>query len=309
MTVRWSTLLMDRADLDQLPRLSPADLATHADSVLEQRLPSRALFRRWEQQQWESERVSLDRDTEQWQDLPAVSQAALRRAFFSFFVGEYTGLDGLGAIMLGCPGEEDLVFLGTQVGDEARHTVMMSRIASDLVGLEGGLRQHLPAVWSELPESHHALQRVEDAMVLDVLGSPTDYAKWVRLVAVFHILTEGVLALHGLRNMVRSLRRIGQLPGVETAFIAMMRDEARHVSFGTHALRQAMQEGMSDAVVSALEEAIPHVLHIEDEPGRPNLRTTRALSRELDRRLDLLGLAPEAVEHLQVVAARPYPSH
>lgn len=300
---------MDGAELGQLPRLSSTDLTTHADAVLEQKLPSKALFRRWEQQQWVSEQISLDRDIEQWQDLPANTQAALRRAFFSFFVGEYTGLDGLGSIMLGCPREDDLIFLGTQVGDEARHTVMMSRIATDLVGLEGGLRQNLPAVWSELPESHHALQRVEDSMVMEVMGSPSNYAKWVRLVAVFHILTEGVLALHGLRNMVRSLRRIGELPGVETAFIAMLRDESRHVSFGTHALRQAMKEGMSDAIVGALEEAIPHVLHIEDEPGRPNLRTTRALSHELDRRLKVLGLAPEAVEHLRAVAARPYPSH
>ncbi len=54
----------------------------------------------------------------------------------SFFIGEQKVADELGPIMRACPGEEQRIFLCTQIADEARHVRFFDRFYSEVGVLE-----------------------------------------------------------------------------------------------------------------------------------------------------------------------------
>jgi ribonucleotide reductase beta subunit family protein with ferritin-like domain len=309
MSRRWSTLLMDTADLTRLPDIPIGQVDGHAESIFGQRLGPMALYHRWETQQWEAEAVPLAADREEFDALPALFRSKIRELVNTFVVGEYTGLDLLGPILGGCPDEQGLIYLGTQVADESRHTVLLAKIAVDLLGMEPDLRSMLPLIWAEMTVPHRELSIVEADLVRELADKPSDYGRWIRAVTHFHLITEGVLALNGQRNLIKGLRHRQVLPGLQAGFTAMARDESRHVSYGMHALRQGLREGYHDEVMDVLEHCAPLAVHIEQR-GRTETpharRTARELTRELERRLLQLDLPRTSIDHILTVAARPY---
>src|SRR3712207_3466286 len=111
---------MDQASLARMPDLPTADVVHHADLVIRERLKPHELYQRWEAQQWNAEAVDLDRDRDHFRRLlPADAKAMISESIATFIIGEYTGLDLLGPIMVGAPDERDHLYLGTQVADEA----------------------------------------------------------------------------------------------------------------------------------------------------------------------------------------------
>jgi ribonucleotide reductase beta subunit family protein with ferritin-like domain len=309
MSRRWSTLLMDTAELTRLPDVPLGQVTGHAEGIFAQRLGPMALYRRWDNQQWSAEAVPLAADREAYAALPPLVQLKVRELIYTFVVGEYTGLDLLGPILAGCPDEQSLIYLGTQVADESRHTVLLARIATDLLGLDPDLRTMLPTIWAEMTPAHRRLSQVEAELVAEVADKPSDYGRWLRAVTHFHLITEGVLALHGQRGLIRGLRRRNALPGLQAGFIAMTRDESRHVSYGMHALRQGLRDGHHDAIVDVLEQCAPLAVHIEQRGTTETAharRTARQLTAELDRRLVQLDLPRTSIDHVLAVAARPY---
>lgn len=146
----------------------------------------------------------------------------------------------------------------------------------------GGFGRGSRASGPDLTPGYRALQAVEDAFAADVLTRP-DLDTWLRLVSVFHLLTEGVLAINGQQAMIRTLRRHVRMPAVESGFIAMMRDEARHIAYGTGAARRWVARGYEEHVVEAMELAVPHVVHIDDRPGAANSLARNAIARLVHR--------------------------
>jgi len=310
MSRRWSTLLMDTAELTRLPEVPLGQVTGHAESIFGQRLGPMALYRRWDTQQWSAEAVPLAADREAYEALPPVVRQKVRELIHTFVVGEYTGLDLLGPILSGCPDEQSLIYLGTQVADESRHTVLLARIATELLGMDPDLRTMLPTIWAEMTPAHRRLSEVEAELVTEVADTPSDYGRWLRAVTHFHLVTEGVLALHGQRGLIRGLRRRDALPGLQAGFIAMTRDESRHVSYGMHALRQGLREGHHDAIVDVLERCAPLAVHIEQRGVVETVharRTARLLTAELERRLVQLDLPRTSIAHVLTGASRPFP--
>ncbi|MCX5205040.1 ribonucleotide-diphosphate reductase subunit beta [Streptomyces sp. NBC_00237] len=267
--MRWSTLLFDDSDLDQLSLLGAEDLLRGASDTLERRFDARELYRRWERQQWAASDIDLERDRNHW-DRVLSPRTKERLTYFiqSFLVGEYTGLDLITPILAGCPDEDSLVYLGTQAADESRHTVFVSRLSEELLGMSASTRDQLITSWSRLSPAHRAVHSTENAILRDLYRSPRDYATWLRAVAFFHLITEGVLALHGQRGLVRSLQRIPLLPGTRAGFTAMTRDESRHVSFGLHALRHGVREGFAEPIHEVIETGMPLAAVVGLAPGR-----------------------------------------
>ncbi|MEV8517858.1 hypothetical protein [Dactylosporangium sp. NPDC051484] len=204
---------------------------------------------------------------------------------------------------------QSLIYLGTQVGDESWHTVLLARIAVEVLGMDPDLRRLLPTIWAEMTHAHRQLSVVEAQLVGELAEKPSDYGRWLRAVTHFHLITEGVLALHGQRGLIRGLRRRDALPAVQAGFIAMTRDESRHVSYGMHALRQGLQEGYHDEILDVLEHCAPLAVHIEQRGATETAharRTARELTRELCRRMVQLDLPPTTIEHVLTVAGRPF---
>ncbi|MGR6975110.1 ribonucleotide-diphosphate reductase subunit beta [Streptomyces cynarae] len=303
--MRWTTLLFDEAGLDELCRLGPEALLGGAGDTLERRFDPRELYRRWERQQWLASDIDLEQDRRHWNRLLSPgARTSLSSFVTSFLVGEYTGLDLMSPILAACPDEEYLLYLGTQAADEARHTVFVSRLAEELLGLTGPLRDQLITSWSTLSPANRAVHGLENTVLRELYDAPRDYERWLRAVAFFHLITEGVLALHGQRGMVRALQRIPLLPGMRAGFTAMTRDESRHVSFGLHVLRRGALQGHAEAIHELIETGMPLAAVVGISPGGTPERAAAAAASARDLlatiavRLRQLDLPHDFAEHV-----------
>lgn len=300
---RWSTLLLDDASLAQMPELPVDDVLRHADVVTAQRMKPQALYERWEKQQWSAQAIDLEQDRVDYEKrLPRSARKSLEESIATFIIGEYTGLDLLAPILTGAPEEIDHLYLGTQIADETRHTQLMLRLGEEVLGLDPDPKRMLVQAWNLCTPPHRALSRLETEIIREVQERPADYETWLRTVTLFHLISEGVLALVGQRAIVQSLHEVPLLPGVKAGFTAMCRDESRHVSFGLHALRQGVREGHADAIRDVIEQAAPLALAIEeggDVEDSETGTTMRSLGIDsLRRQLRLIGIDETFADHV-----------
>lgn len=304
---RWSTLLVDSASVSDLGTLPAEHTLRHADAVAGQRLKPHELYQRWEQQQWSAEDVRLEQDRADLARLPRRSRDEFVWNVATFIVGEYTGLDLLAPILTGAGEADDVLFLSTQLADEARHSRVMFRIGAEVVGLDPEPERMLHQAWDLLSDGHRRLALEEAQLVQTVHGDPSDIEAWLRAVTVFHLVTEGVLALVGQRVVVGTLARGGFLAGTRAAFAAMCRDESRHVGYGQHAVRAGLAYGYAEAVYDALEQCVPTAFHLTAERARNQAQRAHILSmadHALRRSLTAVGADPVFVHHLLALAHR-----
>ncbi|MFB9568611.1 ribonucleotide-diphosphate reductase subunit beta [Saccharopolyspora hordei] len=297
---RWTPLLMDEVSLSEMPKLPVSEVMRHAHLVAEQRLKPKELYERWERQQWSAVDIPLEQDRH---NFDTVLKPGLRKivagSIATFIIGEYTGLDMLGPIITGSPDEQYSVFLGTQIADETRHTHLVFRLGEEILGMDADPKKMLVDSWQITAPAHRELSLLEAGLVSDLQQRPLDYARWLRAVTLFHMITEGVLALVGQRVLVQTLRDLDLLDGIKTAFTAMCRDESRHVGFGMHALRTGVQEGHHDDICEVLEKAVPLALRIDEETAGAPSAGLRQMSIDILRRhMKLIGIDEKFQDHL-----------
>lgn len=264
---RWSTLLMDSASLGELPQVPVPDVFRHADLVAAARPTPLELYQRWERQQWSAESLAFTRDHALYVNrrLPGPLRATLRDSIATFIIGEYTGLDMLGPILTGSPDASYSLFLGTQIADETRHSRAVFRMGEEVLGLDPDPATQLAQAWQLVTPAHADLALLEGRVVRELHSRPLDYGRWLQAVTLFHFVTEGVLALVGQRAIVHALRDVPAFGATKSIFLAMCRDESRHIGFGLHALRTGMAEGYADQIYEILEQAVPLVFRLESE--------------------------------------------
>jgi len=304
---RWTTRVRDGAAADWWAGSGPA--LSDVDAAIARRLRPRELVQRWERERWSADALDLGPDRLAWDaGLDGAPRDSLRTLLCMFVIGEYTATDLLAPIMLACPDEEDLLFLGTQVADEALHARFMQRVTEELLGWASDTNLALVSAWEACTPVHRRLSMLEGELVDELTRHPGDHGRWLRAVAVFHLVTEGMLALAGQRTVVSRLRRARLLPGVVAGFAAMARDESRHVSFGLHALRRGIAEGYADEICDVLERAAPLAVTIDalsdatPSRRRQARRTGETLLALVRARLGQLDLAPDLVEHVHGTA-------
>jgi hypothetical protein len=299
---RWSTLLLDNASLSEMGSLPSSSVRDHFNATAAQRPKPRSLYERWERQQWSVSDVALDADGVEWAGPMRTSvRTHIEILVNSFLIGEYTGLDLLGPIMVASPDEDTLEFLGTQIADETRHNRLMMRVAAEVLGQPGEPKDILAAAWTSLSPAHRRLSQLEAQLVHDLQGHGADFDRWLRAVTLFHLITEGVLALRAQRLLISVLRRFSVLPGTKAGFIAMLRDEARHATFGLHAIRAGLAAGHEDAVLDVLDGCLPLIMMIDvpaDDraPSPAEVRTARGIVSELHLRLRQTDASPRVHE-------------
>ncbi|MFJ1717218.1 ribonucleotide-diphosphate reductase subunit beta [Streptomyces sp. NPDC088260] len=307
---RWSTLLLDEAELSELAQVPTEHIIDHAQLTIASRPTYRTLYRSWDKQHWSAEALDLKRDAEHWQRVPRKTKGRLERIVRHFLVGEYTGLDLLAPIAIGAPDEASLIFLGTQNADESRHTRLMDRLASEVLGLSNDdLREALNSAWQQSTPAQLRLNELEARLIRPLSSMHGSHDDWLRAVAVFHVVTEGVLALTAQRRLVASLRSGSFLPGLRAGFVAMTRDESRHVAFGVEAVRRgttgAVPDARIDAVADALRDALGLAVAVElpEAPSAEERAEALAFARELEAealmRLRSIGFRPEVITWIQ----------
>jgi hypothetical protein len=171
----------------------------------------------------------------------------------------------LGPILTGSPDETYSLFLGTQIADETRHSRAVFRLGEEVLGLDPDPGTQLAQAWQLVSPAHADLAMLEGELLRDLSSRPLDYGSWLKAVTLFHFVTEGVLALVGQRALVHALRDVPMFDATKSVFLAMCRDESRHIGFGLHALRTGMREGHADDIYGVLEQAVPLVFRMDSE--------------------------------------------
>jgi ribonucleoside-diphosphate reductase beta chain len=261
----------ESAELKQLGDVPIDDVI----AIMDRSAPDyRALYYRWESQQWEAGAIDFSEDRAQWHALPADLKRSFLWGLSSFYVGEEQVTHTLVPFVDAAPTEEQQVFLSTQLVDEARHTVFFDRFYSEALDEQGtDMKSRLERQAQRLNDGFRTLllemlpaaaQKIRDERTLDAL---------VEGVVLYHIVIEGTLALTGQRFLLNFLREKDLLPGFRAGFTAVARDESRHVGFGVRFLREQVERDAryADVIRSTLEELTPVSLSVIEPPqGDPS---------------------------------------
>ncbi|HKV87387.1 MAG TPA: ribonucleotide-diphosphate reductase subunit beta [Candidatus Dormibacteraeota bacterium] len=316
---------VEDAPLSELVAVSVDDVEAQMDSLLQPAIDSAALYRRWERQQWAVSDLDFTKDTSDWQRLPSAIRNVMQHTMTLFFIGEQAVTDTLAPLLHAADREDERIFLATQIADEARHTVFFQRFFDEVLGVGGGLHSALDAISPRATEGFRKIfeHQLRDAMDL-VRREPQNERAWVEGVVTYHLIIEGYLAVTGQRSLLRTLRRVGLMPGFTAGFTAVARDESRHIGFGVMALRRRVRERQETARLIALKvlELLPPAVHtvvapdrrlpIEDPREVPEaLRVDGDELRQfavasLGKRLRAAGLSAGAVEGISVEANALY---
>jgi acyl-CoA synthetase (AMP-forming)/AMP-acid ligase II len=221
------------------------------------------LYRRWESQQWSVAGVDPGRDMPAWQALSAFLRRQLLASLAELEVGEVTVTRTLAALACHPPGDDDRIFLCTQMADEARHVRFFQAYLEEACGVSPAEQEgrELAAATDYMGVFAPELVRVTAAARDD------DPAAWYRALVYYHLITEGVLAATGLRA-TRSLARRLKLTALSEGLANVIRDESRHVSFGLRAAAGGVDRGYAQIVADAHFAAIGPAAWVMIGPGR-----------------------------------------
>ena len=298
------------ADIEQATLAQLAD--THIDDVLTlldhgddgARLAGyQELYWRWERQQWQTQEIDFTQDkldnerlkVEQTQE----QQDQGHKTFSSFWIGERQVTVDLVPFVLAAPDDAQKIFLTTQVADEARHVMFFDRFFSEVLGSEGD--SLYDRIFNEKPWVYRAydeiffgtLARLADELRRD----PSNFETLVRGVTVYHIIIEGFLALTGQRYTLDYFRRENIYPGFRAGFTAIMRDESRHIGFGTRFLQDAVRADArwGSVILDQLAETFPlsFTLLEDSDPtlsGYTREEVNEWALRSIGKRLKVIGV-------------------
>jgi ribonucleoside-diphosphate reductase beta chain len=281
--------------------------ADHGEANL---LSYRDLYLLWERQQWRVQDLDFSQDRVDWHERISPQERYQRMYGLSgFFVGEQRVARELGPMMRAVPREDMRIFLCTQIADEARHVAFFDRFYSEVGVLESDdLESRLAETSAHLNENFEKLFDEALRGRVDTLArDPEDLETLVEAVTIYHMVTEGMLALTGQHFIISYNEEVGTLPGFVEGFNKVARDEHRHVAFGARFLRDMAQQDprYGEAIQRSLEEVLPMADGVLQPPwyeeGKTDLlfgtsmEDTRAFAmKALERRLKVIGLTAVA---------------
>ena len=258
------TLDIGKASLEELGQINGDQIIVGEIDDKLTNLPSyRELYNRWEKQQWSTQDLDFTRDRQSWADVAEENRPIWISGFVVFFQGEVSVTNTLIPYLAAAPTEEQRIFLTTQLVDEARHATFFDKFFREALMMEG------PDIESILVKIRPLIQPGQRQILMEGLveiaqrlhDEPTNMAYLVEGVTLYHIITEGTLALAGQRNMLNRNKRMGWYPGFQQGFTAVARDESRHVLFGVRFLRDAVQQNpaYADVIRDTITKWFPQI--------------------------------------------------
>ncbi len=298
----------ERTQRDDFQATRDPGLLADADHGAAQLLSYRELFNLWERQQWSVQDLDFTQDRIDWNERISPEERRMRLYGLSgFFLGEQRVAKELGPMMRAVPDEDMRIFLCTQIADEARHVAFFDRFYSEVGILEADtLDQRLEKTGAHVNSDFTELFDVALKNRVDRLAvEPEDLETLVEAITIYHMVTEGMLALTGQHFIISYNEEVGTLPGFVEGFNNVARDEHRHVAFGALFLRDMANR--DDRFRVAIQRTLEEVLPIADgvlvppwyEEGDDlfgvDMNETRAFAaKALERRLKVIGLLPVA---------------
>ena len=248
----------------------------------------RDLYYEWEQERWESEKISLDADAPALATVGKDERAALESVVrIVAAVGDALS-DPLVGVADAVPNEEQQVFVTTQLADLARQSVLFERMRESLFSVRGnGARPALPEGFDNLLNDELA----GDGLTL--LGDLDDRGALTRVVVTAHLVLAGVV-VPSLLGAALSTPALAGLGGIRRGLALCLRDYVRHALFGTRLLSEAMFD-RATVEGHARRAAGPALMVLHDAEAKGHAEALGATpgwsveaERTLERRLALL---------------------
>ena len=259
-------------DIKSLAKHTPDEVLAEVLDVAEVKYSFRDFYHRWEHQQWQATEIDLTTDAQQWPGLPDPVRSTLTEVMSNFYNGEESVTRNLGPILLAAPRVEHEIFLSTQIVDEARHLVFFERYFKEVVHMDGDVEAHLASFKPQYSRWYSTLF-FDERLGLDgradaLRADPSDIGLYAETVALYHLVLEAGLALLGQRFLLDMCRGLDVLPGFYEGFMAVTRDESRHVGGGVRIIRELIENdpAIADRVMKVMYESIPYTVRLISPP-------------------------------------------
>ncbi len=271
------------------------------------------LYALWEQRNWRAHELDFSVDQEQWLAAATDAQRETAWSMSSFYVGEERVAADLAPFVLAAPSGEAEAFLATQLVDEVRHAVFFDRWGAEVMALSADdMRSRLAEAEATMLGAWHFLF---DDSLRDVaqrlLKRPDDLGLFVEGIVIYHMVTEGVLAMTGQRSILDYLGRHSLYPGFQQGFSLVEQDEHRHIAFGVRFLRDVVRERpeMREVILSTLTRLLPEAARVFCPPRRTDATSFMSYDYSseqiygfaytaLKRRMDVIGVEIPPAEEL-----------
>jgi len=271
------------------------------------------LYALWEKRNWRAHELDFSVDREHWLVSPSEAQRHTMWSMASFYVGEERVAADLAPFVLAAPSGEVEVFLSTQLVDESRHAVFFDRWAAEVMAMSADdMRSRLADAEAPMLDAWHFLF---DDSLRDVaqrlLKRPDDLELFVEGIVIYHMVTEGVLAMTGQRSILDYCERHSLYPGFHKGFSLVEQDEHRHIAFGVRFLRDvvAEQPQMREVILRTLTTLLPRAAEVFCPPEAADPAEFMSYdysSRQvygfaytaLKRRMDVIGVEIPPAEEL-----------
>ena len=221
-----------------------------------------ALYRQWEEQQWNPFEVDLIPDRAQWEAMTGEDRGLVLWALSAHMVAEERITTKFSGLVGAYGTEEEATFLTTQQVDEARHMQHYARFQNEVLADPEPIAAHVARSREQLGESFGVI--FDQALVnahRKLAADPADRAAKVAFVTTYHLIIESTLGLTAFEFITRYLEREQLLPGFVDGYSKIHHDEQRHIAYGVWFLRDAVRDdpAMADQVRATLRELLPAV--------------------------------------------------
>ena len=230
-----------------------------------------ALYRSWEQEQWDPFQIDLSADRRQWEDgLGDDDKGLVYWALSSLMVAEERITTKFAGLVMAGDSEEETTYLATQQVDEARHMQFYARFQDEVIAAPETIAAHVARSREQLGQPFsvifdQALVSAHERLVAD----PHDAAAKAAFVTTYHLIIEGTLGLTAFEFITRYLRDNQLLGGFVDGYTHIHRDEHRHIGYGIWFLRNAAADAeLADVIRQTLRDLLPATASALAPPDR-----------------------------------------
>ena len=241
------------------------------DQIKKEVISYERLYRLWEQNNWSATAIDFSTDVEHWRDrLTDRQREAALWTYAMILVGEEAVARTLTPAMDAAPTHAQTIFLATQIVDEARHHVFFDRFMREVVGVGSDTASTLAGVESQLTWGFKQVFGELDRITDELHKKPKDLPVLAQVLALYHVVVEGLLAIPGQHFIQRYVEKLEILPGFKQGMDNVSRDESRHVAFGIKFLGElvARSPECRSAAIEMWDRAMPWSVGVYIPPNR-----------------------------------------
>jgi hypothetical protein len=229
------------------------------------------LYKLWEQNNWSATAIDFTTDAEHWTTkLDEQQRRAALWNYAMFLVGEEAVARTLSPVLDAAPEHGQKIFLSTQIVDESRHHVFFDRFMREVAGQGADITSTLLSMEPHLTWGFREVFAELDRLTEALHDDASDRKLLTEVIALYHIIVEGVLAIPGQHFIQRYVEKYEILPGFTEGITNVSRDEARHVAFGVKFLGELVRSDPAcrKAAIDLFERVLPMTAGVFVPPNR-----------------------------------------